>query len=367
MTPFLAGLLGALIGLVVGGVVASLVWRGRARRVAADSLKVDHVLAAISSMRSVAAVVDVASTAVLAASPPARSTGVVRGSVLVIGALRGLVAEAARDGEPRALDLEVQPEHGASTPLAVRVIPMADGTALLLGEDLSAERRFDLTRRDFVANVTHELKTPIGAISLLAEAVEESNDDPDAVERFAAKIQREAQRLNELVTRIIELSRLQASDPLHAAEPTDVDDLVADVLRASREFAAGRSVSLVVAGKAQCSVAADRAQLQAAVANLVDNAIAYSEPGSKVVISLSVAQSQVAIRVSDTGRGIPAADLPRVFERFYRVDSGRGRNTGGTGLGLAIVKHVAETHGGQVSVWSELGKGSTFTIRLPLG
>ena len=220
-----------------------------------------------------------------------------------------------------------------------------------------------------MANVSHELKTPIGAIALLAEAVEEAADDPEAVRRFAGRMGVESARLIDLVTQIIELSRLQADDPLADPEEVDVDEVLADAVDRCRVDAEQHGVTLAVAGTQGTRVLGSSRQLGVAVGNLVENAVVYSGRGARVVVAAHVQSHSdddyVEITVSDNGIGIAPHEVDRIFERFYRVDYARSRANGGTGLGLAIVKHIAATHGGDVSVWSQLGAGSTFTITIP--
>lgn len=344
-----------------------LVYRGSARAGAGDDLGPEHVAAVIGQLRAAAAIVD-GRGSVLAASPFARGCGLVRGSQIAPRPVLDLIDQARRTGEVAELELELS--RGSAIPpvlLGMRVAPLPDGATLVLGEDRSADLRFNETRRDFVANITHELKTPLGAITLLAEAVEAAAEDPAAVRGFIAKLSRETSRLNELVSQIIALSRLQSEDPLLAAQEVQVDAILEAAVRNCREIADRRKIAISLGGDRGCRVIGDPSQLELAVTNLVQNAIAYSEEGARVAVTSrnSTGSGQVEIRVSDNGIGISEADLPRVFERFYRVDYGRSRLHGGTGLGLSIVKHVAAAHGGEVSVWSKLGRGSTFTLRLP--
>ncbi len=307
---------------------------------------------------------------ILAESLGAASSGVVRGSRLAQPDVLELVRETRREGEPGVLNVDVPTGLGLpDRRLAVRVSPLGDGLVLLVADDRSEALRIDETRRDFVANVTHELKTPIGAISLLAEAISDSADDPDAVRYFAGRMTTETARLNELISQIIALSRLQSTDPLLAAVPIEVDEEVDLVLDQFREQAGSRRISLTQQRCAGAVIRGDREHIEAALRNLIQNAIAYSEPGARVAITTrritDAAGDWVEVSVSDNGIGISEGDQPRVFERFFRVDYGRSRAHGGTGLGLSIVKHIASAHGGTVSLWSRLGQGSTFTLRLP--
>jgi two-component system, OmpR family, sensor histidine kinase SenX3 len=257
----------------------------------------------------------------------------------------------------------------ASTYLTARVAPLDESLILVLADDQTAARRIDETRRDFVANISHELKTPIGAIALLAEAVEEAADDAAAVRKFAGRMGIESARLTDLVSQIIELSRLQSDNPLVDPEIVEIDGVLGEAVDRRRMDAERNRITLTVAGISGTRVLGSARQLEVAVGNLVENAIAYSDPGARVVVAAHVqARSDddyVEITVSDNGIGIPAAEVDRIFERFYRVDYARSRANGGTGLGLAIVKHIAAIHGGEVAVWSQVGQGSTFTIRIP--
>lgn len=307
---------------------------------------------------------------VLRSSVQTRTFGLVRGSRVDVPDLLEAVRETRRDGRTRTVDLEIR--RGVSTPaahLTVRVARIQTELVLLLVEDRTQALRVDETRRDFVANVSHELKTPIGAVGLLAEAVEQAADDPEAVRRFSGKMQKEAHRLSELVGQIIELSRLQSDDPMVRATEVEVDDVLTEAVNRCAALAHDRDVSLTVAGQQGCRVFGDAKQLSDALTNLVHNAISYSDEGARVAVSARLTtedgEDYVDLAVSDNGIGIAPADLQRIFERFYRVDYGRSRDAGGTGLGLSIVKHIASVHGGSVSVWSQPGQGSTFTVRLP--
>jgi two-component system sensor histidine kinase SenX3 len=236
---------------------------------------------------------------------------------------------------------------------------------LALVEDRTRERRVERVRRDFVANVSHELKTPVGAIRLLSEAVGDAADDPEAVRRFAGRMLTESERLSRLVQQIIELSRLQDDDPLDSPVIVSVDDVVAAAVDATTIDANARGIKIVAGGVEGLKVFGNEEQVRAAVANLVANAVAYSGSDSTVLVSTKCVDGMVELSVVDQGIGIPNDELERIFERFYRVDPARHRSTGGTGLGLSIVKHVAATHGGEIRVWSVEGQGSTFTLTLP--
>jgi two-component system, OmpR family, sensor histidine kinase SenX3 len=307
---------------------------------------------------------------VLEANATAKSLGLVRGSRISMPELLQLVRSVRRQGAARTIDFQISRGVRAGlTYLTARVAPLDESLILVLADDRTAARRIEETRRDFVANISHELKTPIGAISLLAEAVEDAADDAAAVRKFASRMGIESARLTDLVSQIIELSRLQSDDPLADPEIVEIDEVLTDAVERRRMDAERRQITVAVAGGAGTRVLGNSHQLGVAVGNLVENAIAYSDTGARVVVAAHVqARSDddyVEITVSDNGIGIPAAELDRIFERFYRVDYARSRANGGTGLGLAIVKHIAAIHGGDVSVWSQLGQGSTFTIRIP--
>lgn len=308
---------------------------------------------------------------VLHATPQSRSMQLCRGDRINQPKLLDEVRSVRRDQSATAFDFELGRGIGAPTlHLNVRIAPLANETVLLLADDRTPMLRIDETRRDFVANVSHELKTPIGAISLLSEAVEGAADDPDAVRHFASRMHRESQRLSELVTQIIDLSRLQSDDPMLKAADIAVGDIIDEALQRSSELAAKRKVNLVRTGDESAEVLGDQTQLVDAVANLIQNAIVYSDEKARVAITTTCAGDEgerfVEISVADNGIGISATDQQRVFERFYRVDYGRSRANGGTGLGLSIVKHIAAVHGGSVNLWSQLGQGSTFTLSLPV-
>src|SRR5215211_3685981 len=307
---------------------------------------------------------------VLEVTAMARTLGLVRGSRINVPELLELVRSVRRDGDPQTVDLQIN--RGirlTSSYLMVRVAPLDESLILVLADDQTAARRIEQTRRDFVANISHELKTPIGAIALLAEAVEDAADDPPAVHRFASRMGFESARLGDLVSQIIDLSRLQADDPLANPEEVDIDDVLTEAVDRCQVDAQRHQVTLTVAGASHCQVLGSARQLGVAVGNLVENAVVYSDAGARVVVAAHAqARSDddyVEITVSDNGMGIPSAELDRIFERFYRVDYARSRANGGSGLGLAIVKHIAASHGGTVSVWSQPGRGSTFTISIP--
>ena len=327
----------------------------------------DEVVRVLSVLPSASLVVS-ADGLVLRASARSQALGLVSRSLVTVPEIARLIERVARDGEAREQEMRVRrPPLGRELlELRVRIAPLGTGAILVLIDDLAEERRVDAVRRDFVANVSHELKTPVGALSLLAEAVLASSEDPDQVRHFAERMQLEAARLSHLVQDVIDLSRLQGDDPHTHAEIVDVDELVDRSIDEVRTVATASSVDFIVGASSRSSIYGDRGQLQTAIRNLLANAVAYSPEGTRVAIEARVTGSMVEIMVKDQGIGIPSNDLDRIFERFYRVDPARSRVTGGTGLGLSIVKHVCQNHGGECTAWSEVGVGSTFTLRLPL-
>ena len=283
--------------------------------------------------------------------------------------LNNLVRAVRRSGiqQDATMELPRGPIGGGTHDLLVRVTSMGDaGLIAVLIFDDSEMRRLDSIRRDFVANISHELKTPIGALSILSEAVLDASNDPEAITKFASRMQSEAKRLSELVQEIINLSRLQDDDPLKNGKPVNISEVVNEAVDQSRLNAEKRKITLLFEEINPAIINGDRNQVTMAIHNLIENAINYSPDSTRVAITLKVADAIAEIAVSDQGIGIPEKDLERIFERFYRVDPARSRLTGGTGLGLSIVKHIATNHGGDVSLWSVEGAGSTFTIRFPL-
>jgi two-component system, OmpR family, sensor histidine kinase SenX3 len=269
-------------------------------------------------------------------------------------------------GIPIAVDLSPFDRRGRQ-PAAVlaHVRPLGNGFSMVEAADTSDAVRLEATRRDFVANVSHELKTPVGAVALLAEAVLDAADDPVEVRRFGTKILNEATRLGSLVTELIALSRLTGAERLPELQVVDVDEVVREALARSRLSAESAGIEIIVDRPTGLEVEGDLTLLVTALSNLVENAIAYSPPDASVSVSRRRTGEWVEIAVTDRGIGIALEHQQRVFERFFRVDPARSRATGGTGLGLAIVKHVLANHGGEVRLWSSPGTGSTFTMRLP--
>ena len=338
-------------------------------------------------------------------SPGARQLGVVQGGWLSSREVEDIIMQAAEDGEicQREVDMPI------NYPAGVRPHPQMSGRGIKAGdavpsdtlhlriragriteqlyavliEDVSEQRRFEAMRRDFVTNVSHELKTPAGAISLLAETITDAADDPDMVRYFSGRISKESERLTEMVKRLIDLQKAQDNQALNlSAANVSVLKVVREAVQENSVQASNKHIGVNISfnGRAVSPTAAEAAArgergdaivfldeeaLTTAVKNLVENAIRYSPEHTAVGVGVAVDRGRVTIRVVDQGIGIPADSLDRIFERFYRVDPARSRATGGTGLGLSIVKHCVQECGGTISVWSREGEGSTFTIELP--
>jgi two-component system, OmpR family, sensor histidine kinase SenX3 len=280
---------------------------------------------------------------------------------------RKAAEQVVETDEPVEIDLSPLEARGRQPEAVVGdVRPLGDGFTVVEAVDHSEAARLEAVRRDFVANVSHELKTPVGAIALLTEAVLDAADDVEEVRRFGSKILHESTRLGTLVTELIALSRLQGAERLPDLNAVDVDAVVREALGRTKLSAESAQIAVTTDVVSGLIIEGDRTLLVTALSNLLENAIAYSPAGSPVSISRRLTEGMVEIAVTDRGIGIAEEDQQRVFERFYRSDKARSRATGGTGLGLAIVKHVAANHGGEVTLWSMPGTGSTFTLRLPV-
>jgi two-component system, OmpR family, phosphate regulon sensor histidine kinase PhoR len=312
----------------------------------------------------------------LVANPAARSwfglpedlrPGLPAQRVLGVAQIAELAEKAAETGAPATCTVSVVfPEYRT---LALRAFPLADrgptGRIVVTMTDITQRRRLEVLRRDFVANASHELKTPVAALRVLAETLLTAlPDDPDAGREFAVRIGREAERLDTLVRDLLDLSRVERGTL--DVEPVDLVGLAKEVVGGFADRAEERRIKLRTELRPNVAMRGDRAQLGLLLSNLIDNAVRYTPSRGTVRVRLDGGESRAVLQVADTGEGIPASELPRIFERFYRVDKARARQTGGTGLGLAIVRHVAESHGGTVTVDSELGRGTTFTVILPV-
>ncbi len=360
-----------LTGLVIGVVTTAIVMvLDRRRQNLAELLEPrlnDSVIEVLKALPQMAIVTD-RSYNVVWASPGATVKGLVSRDNRLTQRLQAVaqVAWGADDHSETQLMLPRGPFGSAAITVRIRANQLSPRYLILLAEDLTEAIRVQEVRRDFVANVSHELKTPIGAVTLLAEAIGEASDDQEQVEYFAKRLLTEGDRLTRLVREIIDLSRLQSTDAMAEAEDVDIADVVASAVDQTATIAEGRNATVSVRVDPDLVVWGDPRLLVMCMQNLITNAISYSPVGSRVGVGARRQGDVVAISVTDQGIGISEEDQKRIFERFYRVDTARSRNTGGTGLGLSIVRHVVENHGGDISVWSQLGKGSTFTVRLPL-
>jgi len=368
--------LAIVLGLVVG---AGFTWlwqvadRRRRRARAALSPRVpEGVEILFDALESIVIVSD-RSHNVIQSSPGAAAKGLVVKGDRLNDRVAAVADEARRSGAVVSTDLELPrgPFGRAELHFRVRVAPLAPQFLLILAEDRTEALRVEAVRRDFVANVSHELKTPIGAVTLLAEAMDEAADDPEQVRYFAGRLTIEGRRLAQLTHELIELSRLQSGDTMENAEVVRLHRVLEQAVDRSRVAAEAKDITLTLAEPLSSAeggdihVYADQALLLMGFHNLVANAVQYSPEHSTVGVTARRVDGNVEVAITDQGIGIAREDQDRIFERFYRVDPARSRKTGGTGLGLSIVKHVVENHGGDIRIWSEIGRGSTFTVRLP--
>ncbi|MGD8150480.1 sensor histidine kinase [Ornithinimicrobium sp. Y1694] len=375
MTASSALALGALAGLLLGLVIGWVASRKQRQQAYEAELARERerrelprgVADVLAVLRTGAIVID-NTHKVRSATSSALAYGLVRGHNLTHQPLRDEVSEVLREGRVREGDHEIVrgPFGAGRVLLNTRVAPLGENLALILLEDRTQARRLEEVRRDFVVNVSHELKTPVGGLALLAEAVQDAADDPEAVARFAGRMKTEAERLAHLVGEIVDLSRLQTNDMMTEMVIVDVADAAAEAVDQTGELAAHHEVVVApVHDPSTLRIYANHGLIVTAIRNLVTNAITYSEDGTRVSVVTRRVGDVVEVAVSDQGRGISPADQERIFERFYRVDAARSRLTGGTGLGLSIVKHICANHGGDITLWSQEGQGSTFTLRLP--
>ncbi|MEV0948020.1 ATP-binding protein [Rhodococcus sp. NPDC049939] len=366
--PF--AIMGGFVGYLIGGVLVPVLGARRARRAERSSgLTVSQVLDLIVlTSESGIAVVDKFHDVVLF-NPRAEELGLVRNRLLHDRAWVA-VQRVYETGASVELDLTAKNPQRGRDRIAVRgtarLLSQEDRNfVVLFADDDSEQVRMEATRRDFVANVSHELKTPVSAMGLLAEALLESADDPEAVRHFGERVLSESERLGKMVTELIALSRLQGAEKLPNLEVISVDQIVDEALARCKISAEAAGIAVTTDQNGGLEVLGDRDLLVTALSNLIQNAIAYSTNGTPVSISRSIRGDNVAIAVTDRGEGIAKDDQERVFERFFRVDKARSRATGGTGLGLSIVKHVAANHNGSIDLWSRPGTGSTFTLQIP--
>ncbi len=303
---------------------------------------------------------------VLRYSPGAQVFGLIENRLLVHPPLIELVNQAREEQDVIERDVEIRTNGGKNIIwLRARAAHFGKDLVILLVDDRTETKRVEETRRDFVANVSHELKTPIGAISLLAEAIEDAVDDPLTVQKFAKNLSKESNRLTNLVQEVIQLSKMQSGPVLENARDINLRQVVTDAVERNQTLAETHGIKVVADDGESVFVKGDYDMLATALRNLIENAIVYSDHGSQVGVGIKQVDTIAEISVADSGRGISEEDQERIFERFYRVDPSRSRETGGTGLGLSIVKHAAQNHNGEVSLFSRLGVGSTFTLKIP--
>jgi len=366
-----AALVTLALGLVIGARLAPRVVERKERRAITEAgITVSQMLQHVVSLAPIGMVVVDTHRDVVFINERAVELGLVRDRLLDDRAWKAAQRTLATGEE---VEVDLSPPRrvsagrsGLSVRGHVRLLSDQDPRfAVVYLDDQSEQARMEASRRDFVANVSHELKTPVAAMGVLAEALLESGDDPEIVHRFGEKILTESQRLASMVGELIELSRLQGAEPLPELEAVDVDTVVSEAISRHKVAADNADITVTTDAPSGFRVLGDQALLVMALANLISNAIAYSPDGSKVSISRRRRGDNIEVAVTDRGIGIARADQERVFERFFRVDKARSRATGGTGLGLAIVKHVAANHNGGIRLWSQPGTGSTFTLSIP--
>lgn len=363
-------LIAIAVGALAGAAIASLVFTAARQRQTAARLSswgVPEGVAALVELLEVPAIIVDPSHNVMTASPLAYSLGLISQGRLATPELVQLVDNLRDRADALTGDFEISrgPFGDASLSIFARASHYGVRFTLLLITDKTEFRRLDEVRRDFVANISHELKTPIGAVGLLAEAIEQAADDPKMVKHFADRLQTEGRRLAGITREIIELSRLQAEGALTSFEKVSIDHVISQAVDRNRVVASAKKVDITVGGEPGTFVFGDEGSLVVAVDNLISNALQYSPNNSRIGIGVTRQRDFIDIAVTDQGIGMTADEAARVFERFYRTDQARSRTTGGTGLGLSIVKHTIQNHGGEVRVWSRPDNGSTFTIRLP--
>lgn len=359
--------LGAVLALAAG---IALGWvlgkRSKAESKSEPTPFPDLVAEVLQLMGSVGIVVD-GTNRVVGVNSWAESFGLVERGLLVHAEIVDLVRRARNDSNIESFEgvLKVGLAKEKVSVAAKANVVAGDYVVVVL-EDRTSDIRLDKTRRDFIENISHELKTPIGAIALLSEAIQEAGDDRAAVSKFAASLNKESSRLTFLVQDIIKLSRLQSEEVIASAEVVNLNSVVAEAIDRNEQIASNRRIRLVSESGPTLEVFGNEEMLITAVKNLVENAINYSDQGTSVGIGCIARESIAEISVTDSGVGISQEHQQRIFERFFRGDPSRSRETGGTGLGLSIVKHVAKIHRGEIKLFSQVGVGSTFTLRIPL-
>jgi two-component system sensor histidine kinase SenX3 len=359
-------ILGGVLILILGTALGWIISR-RSSKSSESKLSIPDLVAEVLELMGSVGIVVEGSNRVVGTNSWAESYGLVSRGLLVHGELIELSQRARSGSEIESFEgiLRVGLAKEKVSVAAKAKLVEGDYVVLVL-EDRGSDIRLDKTRRDFIENISHELKTPIGAIALLSEAIQEAGDDRAAVAKFASSLNKESSRLTFLVQDIIKLSRLQSEEVIADAELIDLNEVVAEAIDRNEQLAANRKIRLVTEQAPPLEVFGNKEMLITAVKNLVENAISYSDQGTSVGIGCSAKDSIAEIAVTDSGSGISPEHQERIFERFYRADPSRSRETGGTGLGLSIVKHVAKIHRGEVRLFSQVGVGSTFTLRVPL-
>jgi two-component system sensor histidine kinase SenX3 len=361
-------ILGMLLGALLGGTTIYFLVKPKSKPDQQNPISNSSnnlILKIIQSLPDIVIWVD-GDNKIKYASEVALSLNIAREDKIQIDALETLISIARKIDEPLIRKVKAKRPLGiAKLNLETWVMRLERGEVLLWAQNNSVVSRVETMRRDFVANISHELKTPVGALSLLAEAIEESGKDSESIQKFAKRIGPETKRLTNVIRDIIDLSQVQSDDPLATANPVEVDRVINDAVDAVQLLADLNSVEIAQVNEPDVKIVGDEYQLVMAIRNLLTNAITFSPINSRITVGAKLKDGVVEITVSDQGIGISLENQSRIFERFYRVDPARSRTTGGTGLGLAIVKHVCENHGGEVSVWSVPGQGSTFTMKFP--
>jgi two-component system, OmpR family, sensor histidine kinase SenX3 len=360
--------LGLILGIVLGGFLTYLfISYQRKPEIlnASSNSSRSMILKLIQSLPDIVIWVD-GDDKIKYASDVALSLNIARDEKIQIDSLEELISMARRVDEPITKKVKAKRPLGiAKLNLDTWVMRLERGEVLLWAQNNSIVSRVETVRRDFVANISHELKTPVGALSLLAEAIEEAGKDSETIQKFAKRIGPETKRLTNVIRDIIDLSQVQSDDPLASATPVEFDRVINEAIDAVQLLADLHSIEIVQVKSPEVKIIGDEYQLVMAVRNLLSNAITFSPVNSRITVGAKLKDGVVELTVSDQGIGISLENQSRIFERFYRVDPARSRSTGGTGLGLAIVKHVCENHGGEVSVWSVQGQGSTFSMKFP--
>jgi two-component system sensor histidine kinase SenX3 len=361
----LAALVGFLIGAAAVWILCFQIWRVKMQKVIERQAQ-DTVADLLDVLATAGLLLDT-SNQVIRSTTGAEVLGLLNGRNLAQAELLDLVLVARATEKPAEAEIELSSGmQSGTTWVRARAAQLSDGNVLLTVADETESQRLEETRRDFVANISHELKTPIGAISLLSEALIDGSDDQELVKKFSTDLFKESKRLASLVQDIIQLSRLQSADMLKTAVPVDLAGVIVDAVERNQVIAERKGIKISWDAPPGTNVLGDSEMLSMAVKNLIENAILYSDEGSQVGVGLREDEGTAQISVTDTGVGIDPEHVDRIFERFYRADPSRSRSTGGTGLGLAIVKHVVNNHRGDIQVFSRPGFGSTFTLLLPI-